>query len=83
MWHLTFAQLLLYFLHKPACQCLEMHCVHVVHWAESAAWQTAPKYIHGRRVSGGIHFLFLFLDCRRDLWLVGWFPKSFSYGDTL
>lgn len=42
-WHLTFAQLLLYFMNKQACRCLEMHCFHVVHWAKSAAWQIAPS----------------------------------------
>ena len=43
VWHLTFAQLLLYFMNKPACQCLEMQCIHTVHWAKSAGWQSARK----------------------------------------
>lgn len=31
VWHLTFAQLLLYFMNTPACQCLEMQGFHAAH----------------------------------------------------
>lgn len=71
VWHLTFAQLLLYFMNKPACQCLEMQCFRTVHWGQVCSLTNSTKYMREKLVSGGIHFLLL--DCRRVLRLVDWF----------
>lgn len=78
VWRLTCAQLLRYFMSKSAWQCLEVQCVHIVRWAVCRLGDSS-KITHTKYVSGGIHFLFLLLGCRKVLSFSFFFYKEFFF----